>query len=152
MGAPENPAAFPVAYETNGMSLRDWFAGQAVSGMLASEVDDSTYNPDAAAERAYEIADALLEEREKAIIPPVAEEPATEFPEPFNEDMEAAPTNGTVIMGRLADDTETMMVWWSNWPGWRATKAWNQMGEPVSPVAWRRLTASEDANFDDIPF
>lgn len=48
-----------------GMSLRDWFAGQALAGMMASEVDGSTYNEDPAAERAYRFADAMLAEREK---------------------------------------------------------------------------------------
>lgn len=47
-----------------GMSLRDWFAGQALAGILA----DHTTNPttDAAAGHAYRFADAMLAERAKA--------------------------------------------------------------------------------------
>lgn len=46
-----------------GMSLRDWFAGQALAGMLSSE-----YRPDGnqlKAVWAYELADAMLRAREK---------------------------------------------------------------------------------------
>lgn len=75
MSAPENPSAFPVnttnaanpgAYEADpGMSLRDWFAGQALGGMMASESGIQPYPNDWAAERAYIIADAMLSERAK---------------------------------------------------------------------------------------
>lgn len=63
----ENPSAFPVnttnaanpgAYEPDpGMSLRDWFAGQAISGLLAS-TDNCTAGVFAA--KAYFVADAML--------------------------------------------------------------------------------------------
>lgn len=43
-----------------GMSLRDWFAGQALAGMMASD-DGST--PENVAAEAYEIADAMLAAR-----------------------------------------------------------------------------------------
>jgi hypothetical protein len=46
-----------------GLSLRDWFAGKALAGMLASETDGSTYREDHAAERAYRLADAMLAAR-----------------------------------------------------------------------------------------
>lgn len=55
-----------------GMSLRDWFAGQALQGMLAHA---TRYRPrseapanwhDAIAEEAYEIADAMLAAQEAA--------------------------------------------------------------------------------------
>ncbi len=82
----ENPAAFPAPeqrtqYEDKllhprqpGMSLRDWFAGQALPGIITCQV----YLPDAvvdrldatgrtlrgeAAKAAYEMADAMLAER-----------------------------------------------------------------------------------------
>ena len=42
---------------SGGMSLRDWFAGQAASGLQGDPVD--------AAEWAYRFADAMLAEREK---------------------------------------------------------------------------------------
>lgn len=43
-----------------GMSLRDWFAGQVLAGM-GGHYDQSWL----AAERAYQIADAMLTERNK---------------------------------------------------------------------------------------
>jgi hypothetical protein len=46
---------------TPGMSLRDWFAGQALTGVLA-DMEMSAY---AKAIYAYEIADAMLAERNK---------------------------------------------------------------------------------------
>jgi len=60
--------AFPVASDIYngsglcGMSLRDWFAGQALAGMLSSE-----HRPDGnklKADWAYELADAMLRARE----------------------------------------------------------------------------------------
>lgn len=44
-----------------GMSLRDWFAGQALGGMLASRYPPTT--PAKAVLLAYEVADAMLAER-----------------------------------------------------------------------------------------
>lgn len=46
----------------SGMTLRDWFAGQALNGML-SESDD--YSFEGAAKASYEQADAMLAERSK---------------------------------------------------------------------------------------
>lgn len=59
-------AAFPVAAGpgqqfTQGMSLRDWFAGQALIGWR--EMTGTTFEQDAAA--AYKMADYMLAEREK---------------------------------------------------------------------------------------
>lgn len=51
------------ARSTPGMTLRDWFAGQALTGMLSSETDDSTYYVELAADRAYRFADAMLAAR-----------------------------------------------------------------------------------------
>ena len=45
-----------------GMSLRDWFAGQALSGMLADNDGYSSISKMSAT--AYTIADAMLEARE----------------------------------------------------------------------------------------
>lgn len=55
-------AAFPNEY-TEGMTLRDWFASQALAGMLA----DSNYTCSSkeAATAAYQYADAMLAERSK---------------------------------------------------------------------------------------
>ena len=57
-----------------GMTLRDWFAGQALAGQLASltsaevvaAIQANVPDPEAwAAESAYRFADAMLAEREK---------------------------------------------------------------------------------------
>lgn len=77
MGARDNGGqAFPTGEHTNGghdgMTLRDWFAGQALAGMLAHS---TRYRPrdgapanwhEAIAEEATQIADAMLRERAKA--------------------------------------------------------------------------------------
>ncbi|WDA36429.1 hypothetical protein [Sphingobium sp. YC-XJ3] len=70
MMASNNPSAFPVPNDANvngdpGMTLRDWFAGQALAGMMASEAGIQPYPQDWAAERAFLIADAMLLERSK---------------------------------------------------------------------------------------
>jgi len=53
-----------------GMSLRDWFAGQALAGNLEQgsrdNMDDQYWHrPSVVAERAYAVADAMLAERDK---------------------------------------------------------------------------------------
>lgn len=52
--------------DTGGMSLRDWFAGQALAGLLAFpgtiEGDETKYG-NVTAKVAYEIADAMLKSR-----------------------------------------------------------------------------------------
>jgi hypothetical protein len=81
MSAPENPAAFPSldaqAFQTAtvdpGMSLRDWFAGQALAGDFASQSEEigefRNGLPDeeiaARVETFYRFADAMLAERAK---------------------------------------------------------------------------------------
>ena len=47
-----------------GMSLRDWFAGQALVGLLSSGGDDIDAN--GYAKGAYVVADAMIAERKKA--------------------------------------------------------------------------------------
>lgn len=64
-------AAFPVsgtnARHNEGMTLRDWFAGQAAAHMLGGAVASrSTVTPDQApqfAQAAYMMADAMIAER-----------------------------------------------------------------------------------------
>lgn len=60
-GGPAFPSV-PVSSETpekySGMSLRDWFAGQALAGYVAAQSDD--LEPGYYATIAYEIADAML--------------------------------------------------------------------------------------------
>lgn len=46
-----------------GMSLRDWFAGQALAGCMADYNIGDTFQD--VARTCYEIADAMLKEREK---------------------------------------------------------------------------------------
>ena len=57
---------FPYA-EQDGMSLRDWFAGQVIVGMAAADPEGPSMRPqDAAqimAQGAYQLADAMLEAR-----------------------------------------------------------------------------------------
>ena len=68
--------AFPVIVEggelsglhpefDSGMSLRDWFAGQALSALINSLHVDTTTSNYVFAEAAYQLADAMLNEREK---------------------------------------------------------------------------------------
>ncbi|MCP4286249.1 MAG: hypothetical protein GY792_17680 [Gammaproteobacteria bacterium] len=62
---PNNPHAFPSDFEQTkeagkGMRLRDYFAGQALIGLI-----DDVNQPGPMAALAYEIADAMLIEREK---------------------------------------------------------------------------------------
>jgi len=48
-----------------GMTLRDYFAGQALAGWLASFGPDDAVKPAGCAEFAYEVADAMLEARKQ---------------------------------------------------------------------------------------
>lgn len=78
----DNPQAFPSngerGYLHEGMTLRDWFAGQALAGIMANPVrweqiaadyksGKKTYEQcsQANATKAFSIADALLAERER---------------------------------------------------------------------------------------
>lgn len=70
MSKPDGGQAFPlsVAYREPGMSLRDYFAAQAMAACVGA--DSSTNqnygaNPEKVATYAYEFADAMLKEREK---------------------------------------------------------------------------------------
>lgn len=79
MSAPtavENPPAFPAGIPIGqqqlhgGMSLRDWFAGQALAGLMANgnmpfAPDYAECEPRQIAEASFEIADAMLRERVK---------------------------------------------------------------------------------------
>lgn len=65
---PTNPFAFPVpiAFQDGGMSLRDYFAAHVAQGMAAfSGTAGISYGPHEIAGRSYQIADAMLEHREK---------------------------------------------------------------------------------------
>ena len=68
-GGPAFPRDGGEAVGTDGMSLRDWFAGQALAGTLASLVPNESWpagqpDPfDALAASAYRQADAMLKAR-----------------------------------------------------------------------------------------
>lgn len=51
--------------DSNGMSLRDYFAGQALAALADWEVTDSVNPPGEIALYCYEIADAMMKAREK---------------------------------------------------------------------------------------
>lgn len=50
-------------YSVGGMTLRDWFAGQALAG-LCGDVSNMTETPDQLARAAYAAASAMLKARE----------------------------------------------------------------------------------------
>lgn len=56
----EIPAGYP--FPETGMSLRDWFAGQALAGLAANPQNYGDY--DEFAKRSYLCADAMLKARE----------------------------------------------------------------------------------------
>lgn len=56
--------AFPTD-TLDGMTLRDWFAGQALAGMMAGKVWESLVIRDYPEAEAYRMADAMLAERNK---------------------------------------------------------------------------------------
>jgi len=59
----DNFLAFPyTGLGTTGMDLRDYFAAKAMQGLLASDVSASA---DAFAEKAYEMADAMMKARQQ---------------------------------------------------------------------------------------
>ncbi|MBB5709303.1 hypothetical protein [Sphingomonas xinjiangensis] len=67
---PENPTAYPSGDFTGcepgyGMTLRDWFAGQALGGMCATLDGVGDPNWELLASDSYKAADALLVERGK---------------------------------------------------------------------------------------
>lgn len=61
-GGPAFPT--PMMQQHYGMSLRDWFAGQALAGICAHP-DNWGLVPDKMGRTAYEIADSLLATRER---------------------------------------------------------------------------------------
>lgn len=72
MAGPENPPAFPpsitvtaagdVYHGFDGMTLRDWFAGQVLYGLHGLPIDELEAN--SVARRCYMTADALLAARQ----------------------------------------------------------------------------------------
>lgn len=65
-GGPAFPGGGFASQYNPGMSLRDWFAGQAAAGYMAHTGPYGlSSGPDGVAERSYQIADAMLAERER---------------------------------------------------------------------------------------
>ena len=60
-GGPAFPLATSHFVQQRGMSLRDWFAGQALAGLLGSRVAPAPW--DQWALEAYRLADAMLAAR-----------------------------------------------------------------------------------------
>ena len=64
--------AFPFTFDTEeatywqkGMDLRDWFAGLAIQGLAMESIAFQGLGVKKGVEFAYEIADAMMEERKK---------------------------------------------------------------------------------------
>lgn len=66
-GGPAFPAQhFDLAEHEHGMTLRDYFAGQALMGMMASRNPSSPkFMPEDDAAYVYAVADAMIQERSK---------------------------------------------------------------------------------------
>jgi hypothetical protein len=65
-GGPAYPTYYhpTEGFDREGMTLRDWFAGQALGAMLTNEIAGAA-EKSYVAEQAYYYADAMLEQREK---------------------------------------------------------------------------------------
>jgi hypothetical protein len=61
---PSHGSMGEVAHE--GMTIRDWFAGQALCGLIGLPASRSPSSAEFLAKKAYEAADAILAEREKS--------------------------------------------------------------------------------------
>ncbi len=55
----------PADIGCEGLSLRDWFAGQALSGITKDYIDNNVDEAKVCSEQAYRIADAMLAARSK---------------------------------------------------------------------------------------
>lgn len=64
MPAP-NPAAFPSEYGREGMTLRDYFAGEALAALIQTSTPRQLDATKRLAEAAYIVADAMLAARQE---------------------------------------------------------------------------------------
>lgn len=62
MSTDNGGAAFPDNYRNEGMTLRDWFAGQALSGFLSC---GTIKNPENVPLAAYSYADGMIAEKRR---------------------------------------------------------------------------------------
>lgn len=53
--------------DNKGLSIRDYFAAKALPGVVAFGLEAKSFDPEAIAEDAYKVADAMLAERRKAV-------------------------------------------------------------------------------------
>lgn len=68
----------------NGMDIRDWFAGQALTALVAYAVKTPDAGiPEDVAEEAYAYADAMLAARERVRMKPPSEPPKNPMPPPM---------------------------------------------------------------------
>ncbi|NLF01133.1 MAG: hypothetical protein GX601_09170 [Anaerolineales bacterium] len=63
-GGPAFPSDWPHGCTDEGMSLRDWFAGQAVAGIMAN-IGFNQFLPEIISKSAWAVADAMLAERDR---------------------------------------------------------------------------------------
>lgn len=61
----ENCPGDPIFGDVGGMSLRDWFAGQAMQAMMTQDAAAQNWTDVKVAQWSYATADAMLAEREK---------------------------------------------------------------------------------------
>lgn len=75
-GGPAFPSSNPEIGTDGGMSLRDWFAGQAIGGYLAAHSSDKEWlpTPEATSEWCYAAADAMIAERAKRLDKPAGKD------------------------------------------------------------------------------
>ena len=66
-GGPAFPnIAGPKSFHHDGMTLRDWFAGQALQGQCACPVTAESWGHKVMAKQAYEQADAMIAARKES--------------------------------------------------------------------------------------
>jgi len=51
----------------DGMSIRDYFAARSIPGVMAHGLKENVFDPEAIAQDAYKVADAMLAERAKVV-------------------------------------------------------------------------------------
>lgn len=88
-------------YPEFGMTLRDWFAGQALAGMLASDTN-TTLSASMAAAESHRVADAMLAASAKSAGQPQAERERDEALHQRDASLAALRSAQTMLEGALA--------------------------------------------------